>query len=382
MAKIFRSFQVLNNIRVSSRYISAASLLLFVGILVAINVILLIILEFFSGIADATVVQSQTDFLYNYVQCRVNNLQFQTILIVIIFIIDGLATIVTAVLAIYTRRVESPYGENRFIAFALYDFVVVLGVLIPIYYTGNDGVGSVSRQYILRSLGILFVLIFTLLVISLPKIISISKTASEEDSVDRGSVSSRSSNLTEATSGGIAFTTSSGKTNVGASYPRSSVTGTSFMTSDRTRSGTMYSTGDDLDTSSANTGFSQSRSSIQPFAFPAGGSYTMTADTSSPRDESTAQSRYDDSSNMESNTTGGMTRDDDLIDLTTNDHADTNTTGLNIDTTQTGTYDDENTSTERPTPMGGGPSSPPILDPAMDDDEEEDESRPLKHNAV
>lgn len=119
VAKIFRSFQVLNNLPVSSRYISAKTLILFSGGLSLVNIVLLVLLDFLTGSPNAVVVPSTTDKLYSYVQCRIPDQSYQTIMTVIIFVINGLLTVVTAILAIYTRKVESPFGENRFIAFAV-----------------------------------------------------------------------------------------------------------------------------------------------------------------------------------------------------------------------------------------------------------------------
>lgn len=48
-------------------------------------------------------------------------------------------------------------------------------MLILIYYTGSDGFSSASRRYIMRSLVTLFVVIFTLCVISIPKVVNIVK---------------------------------------------------------------------------------------------------------------------------------------------------------------------------------------------------------------
>ena len=137
---------------------------------------------------DAVVVQSSTNFLYNYISCRIQDLQFQGIMYALIYLFNGLFTLVITVFAAVSWKVESPYGELKFISFALFDQLVLGVVIIIIYYSGNDGANSSSRQYILRSLGSLFVLYITLLLISVPKIYYIRKTKSElEDELGRKS---------------------------------------------------------------------------------------------------------------------------------------------------------------------------------------------------
>lgn len=47
-------------------------------------------------------------------------------------------------------------------------------VLIPIYYTTGDRRGSVQQQYLIRSLGCLFGLTFTVIALFAPKVIAVS----------------------------------------------------------------------------------------------------------------------------------------------------------------------------------------------------------------
>ena len=137
---------------------------------------------------EPVVVQSSTNFLYNYISCRIVDLQFQGVMYGLIFVFNGLFTLVIAVFAAVSRKVESPYGELKFISLALYDQFILAIVLIIIYYSGTDGTDSSSRQYILRSLGALFVLFVTLLLISVPKLYYLRKTKSElEDELGRKS---------------------------------------------------------------------------------------------------------------------------------------------------------------------------------------------------
>jgi hypothetical protein len=178
-AKILRAFQVANNVRLKTPYLTLGNMLIFVGALFFVNFILLIVYYSGGGAMDAVVVQSSTNFLYNYISCRIEDLQFQGVMFVLFYLFNGLFTLVIAVFAINCRKVESPFGEIKFISFALYDQLIVLIVIIIIYYSGTDGTDSASRQYILRSLGVLFVLYITLALISIPKLYYIYKTQSE-----------------------------------------------------------------------------------------------------------------------------------------------------------------------------------------------------------
>lgn len=62
--------------------------------------------------------------------------------------------------------------------------MILNAVLIPIYYTTGDRRGSVQQQYLIRSLGCLFGLTFTVLALFAPKIIYISRQIKGEEKED------------------------------------------------------------------------------------------------------------------------------------------------------------------------------------------------------
>lgn len=51
----------------------------------------------------------------------------------------------------------------------MYNFAFILGVILPVYLTTGDGIGSVERQFMVRSLASLFGNTFTMLVLFAPK---------------------------------------------------------------------------------------------------------------------------------------------------------------------------------------------------------------------
>ena len=57
-------------------------------------------------------------------------------------------------------------------------------MLIPIYYTTGDRRGSVQQQYLIRSLGCLFGLYFTVIAMFAPKIIAVSRILKGEEEPD------------------------------------------------------------------------------------------------------------------------------------------------------------------------------------------------------
>lgn len=59
--------------------------------------------------------------------------------------------------------------------------IILNSVLIPIYYTTGDRRGSVQQQYLIRSLGCLFGLTFTVVALFAPKIIAISRALKGQD---------------------------------------------------------------------------------------------------------------------------------------------------------------------------------------------------------
>lgn len=194
-----RVFQVANNVRLKDPYIKFSTLCAYCAFVIIVNAILLMIYYTADGPMEAVVVQSSTNFLYNYISCRIEDLYFQGVMFGLIFGFNGLFTLIIVVFAIVSRHVETPYEEAKYISFALYDQFVVLIVLIIIYFSGNDATGSAGRNYIIRSLGILFVLYVTLLLISAPKVYAIYKSKSE---LEDGKVEGRESRMYGSSSAG------------------------------------------------------------------------------------------------------------------------------------------------------------------------------------
>ena len=155
---------------IESRKPIELKLLLYVLFFVLLNTLLLVIFYTGDGSMNAIVVQSSTSYLYNYISCRLENVQFQGIMIAFIVIINYLFTLVALVFSLYTRKIKGDYKENQWISLALFDQVAVILLLLIIYYSGDDSTGSAGRSYVIRSLGAVFVMSVTTLLLFGPKV--------------------------------------------------------------------------------------------------------------------------------------------------------------------------------------------------------------------
>ena len=169
-----------------SLVITDNDLLKFSGSVFALEFVLLCIYSFAVGVQRKLVMESTTDELYSYVCCSNGSPQFESIMGLLILGYNSVLVLCGCLVAFLTRRVDSAYNESRHIAFSMYDMLVCIVILVPIYYTTGDGVGSATRKYLLRSLAMLFANTFTMLAMFAPKLWALREynRASECDSLD------------------------------------------------------------------------------------------------------------------------------------------------------------------------------------------------------
>lgn len=170
LAKTYRIFKIFNNARVTSLVIRDIDLLKFTGSVLLLEILMLCIYCFPSGLPKPTVYQSTSDSLLKYIQCAVPSSALQLTGTIILFCVNFVLVLGAVIIAFLTRNVDSAFNESLYIAYVVYIYLVVSIVLLPLYYTAGDSRSSQSRKFVLRTVGVLIPMFFTLGALFAPKI--------------------------------------------------------------------------------------------------------------------------------------------------------------------------------------------------------------------
>lgn len=180
LAKTYRIFKIFNNAQVTSLVIRDIDLLKFTVAVLLMEILLLCVYCFPVGLPRPEVIQSQSDPLLKVYQCRVPSVALQYVGVISLFTINFILVLCAIVVAFLTRNVDSAFNESLYIAYVVYIYFVVAAVLLPLYYTAGDSPSSQSRQFVIRNLGILIPMFFTLFALFGPKIYLVHKSKKAE----------------------------------------------------------------------------------------------------------------------------------------------------------------------------------------------------------
>ena len=180
LAKTYRIFKIFNNARVTSLVIRDTDLLQFTGAVILLEIILLCLYTFTSGLPKPIAIQSTSDSLLKIVKCEVPSGFVQLAGIIVLLGVNFLLVLGAVVIAYLTRNVDSAFNESRYIAYTVYIYLLVTIILLPLYYTAGDSSSSNSRMFIIRTIAVLVPMYFTLGALFLPKIYLVNKSKRAE----------------------------------------------------------------------------------------------------------------------------------------------------------------------------------------------------------
>lgn len=176
LAKTYRIFKIFNNARVTSLVIRDTDLIKFTGTVILLEVVLLSLYTFTTGLPRPTIHQSVSDNLLKIVKCAVPSSVVQLMGIIVLLGVNFMLVLGAVIIAYLTRNVDSAFNESRYIAYTVYIYLLVTIILLPLYYTAGDSPSSNSRQFIIRTIAVLVPMYFTLGALFLPKIYLVNKT--------------------------------------------------------------------------------------------------------------------------------------------------------------------------------------------------------------
>lgn len=173
LAKTYRILRIYSALDVPAHAVQDRQLLKFTMVIIALEIIILCIGTFGSGLPRPVVIVSQADPLYSYPTCETPNPDVGIAMTIVIVIFNGILVLLLGLVAYLTRNVASAYNESKYLAIATYGFIMVSVILVPLYFSQGDSTNSEESRYIVVSLCFILLSILTLLALILPKIAAI-----------------------------------------------------------------------------------------------------------------------------------------------------------------------------------------------------------------
>ena len=162
LAKTFRIWRIFDNQQLRKRHITDKELLIFSGILMGIEVVILVVMT----IVDRPFVGLEYDPKkpdQAYLVCKTDS----PIFLYIQYAYAGTLMLVGSILAFKTRRIDLRFRESKYIGFCIYNIMFSGIVIIPIISTVEEN-GFVKALF--RVIVSLFVVITTFLALFIPKL--------------------------------------------------------------------------------------------------------------------------------------------------------------------------------------------------------------------
>lgn len=169
-------------------------LLLFSGLVLLGEVILLSVYTFIVPFPEPVVVQSESDSLLQFVVCKCPNSGIQTGLTIALIAYNVILVLAGCVIAYLTRNVDSAFNESQYIAVTMYIYLLAGIILIPLYYTAGDSRSSIDRQFVLRCLGITLSMYFSLIALFVPKILAVEEDRKQRKAAEKADRGDESTN--------------------------------------------------------------------------------------------------------------------------------------------------------------------------------------------
>lgn len=182
IAKTYRIYEIFTHPteRRMKTSITDRDLLPFVISILLLEAILVGVYAFAGGSLEPVTIQSKSDFLLIYSECKSPSSFLQLFGQISLLVVNFMLILVCCYYAYRTRNVDSDYNESRYIGSIIFIYFLVCLIILPLYYTSGDSRSSLARQFIFRTVGILACLFATIFWLFLTKVQSIWEVAKRE----------------------------------------------------------------------------------------------------------------------------------------------------------------------------------------------------------
>ncbi len=169
-AKSYRIYKIFYNPRVTSVVIRDKDLLKITAAIFFVEVLLLSLYTFSSGVIEAVVITDSRQVLFQSIKCMVPSDFVQTTGTIVLVAFNSCLVIVTAVMAFLIRKVDAAFSEAIAISLTVYAYLFTIAAILPLYYTASDEAAALSQQFVLRTIGTVFTICVTISALFIPKI--------------------------------------------------------------------------------------------------------------------------------------------------------------------------------------------------------------------
>lgn len=170
LAKSYRIYRIFNNRSAVAVKLSDWELLAFSALTLLVALIMMVLYVTLGGGLEAVEIQSESDFLYVYVDCRVPNNTFQLLFIIAFYAYFVLLFCAAALLAFLNRKVSNLYSESKAVGLTVYLWLGLLILYAPIFYVQGGSTDSNQTRLVVRFIATMLACMFTLVLLFLPKI--------------------------------------------------------------------------------------------------------------------------------------------------------------------------------------------------------------------
>ena len=153
--KSYRIFRIFRNVEAKAILISDKALFYFTISVLVIEIGLLSIYSFVSGLLGPEVIQSTNDLYYKYRICQVPSDAIQLAFTILIYSFNAFILISVALLAFLTRKIDNSYSEAKSMAYAVYCTLLFQIIFLPLVYTSTDSTDSAMTRYVITGIIIL-----------------------------------------------------------------------------------------------------------------------------------------------------------------------------------------------------------------------------------
>lgn len=147
LAKMWRIYRIFTNSEAKAVQLSDAKVALITGAVVLVELVLLTLYSFPSGLLGPEVIQSTSDVYYRYRICKVPSHGYQLAWVIVIYVVNGIFVAALAVLSFLTRKIDSSYSEARSTSTAIHSVLSSLLTFLPLIYTSHNSTNSILTQY-------------------------------------------------------------------------------------------------------------------------------------------------------------------------------------------------------------------------------------------
>lgn len=147
LAKSWRIYRIFTNTRAQAISVSDAQMFAVIGGVMVIEVCLLAVYSFPSGLLGPEVVQSSSDIYYRYRTCVVPSPGYQLAMTITFYSVNGLLVLALALLSFATRKIDANYSEARVTTITIYAIITQLLIFLPLIYLSTNSTDCAQVKY-------------------------------------------------------------------------------------------------------------------------------------------------------------------------------------------------------------------------------------------